>query len=107
MQGADRGEDGGGVWMRRRRRGAVIGTLECGKLDVNGLGECGKAKKFGKKAGKRKFLITDACGQDASVPIKKAGQKIVSHSEIEPETYRPRSKCLSIKLCQEFKHKVV
>ena len=50
MPGADEGEGGGDAWMRRRqRRGADSGTLECGKLDVNGLGECGKAKKFGKK----------------------------------------------------------
>ena len=58
MRGADGGKDGGGAQMRRRRRGADSRTLECGKLDVNGLGECGKAKKFGKKGwAKEDFLL--------------------------------------------------
>ena len=74
---------------------------------MNRFGEYGKAKKFGKKAGKRKFLTTDTCGHDASVAIKKAGQKIVSHPGIEHETGRPRSKCQSIALCKEFEHNVV
>ena len=54
-----------------RWRGADNRTLEYGKLDPNGLGECKKAKKFEKRAGKRKFLTTDTCGQDASLAIKK------------------------------------
>jgi len=58
MQGADRNEDSGGVRVQRRQRGADSGTLECEKLDVNGLGECGKAKKFGKKGqAKGNFLL--------------------------------------------------
>jgi len=48
-------EDGGGARMRWRWWGAGNGTLECGKLDVNGLGECGKAKKFGKKGGQKEI----------------------------------------------------
>ena len=44
--------------MRRRWQGADNGSLEWGKLDVNGLGECGKAKKFGKKGrAKGNFLL--------------------------------------------------
>ena len=40
MRGADGDEDSGGARMRRC---AGSGTLECGKADVNGLGECRKA----------------------------------------------------------------
>jgi hypothetical protein len=79
MRGVDGGEDSGGVWMQwRQRRGVDSGTLECEKLDVNAFGECGKAKKFGKKKGadKRKFLTTDACGQDMSITIKKQVKKM-------------------------------
>jgi hypothetical protein len=47
MQGVDGSEDSGGV--RMQWRGVDIETLECGKLDVNAFGECGKAKKFGKR----------------------------------------------------------
>ena len=47
MRGVDGGEDGEGACMRRWR-GADSGTIEYRKLDVNGLGECGKAEKFGK-----------------------------------------------------------
>ena len=58
MRGANGGKDGGGVRMRRQRRGANNRTLECGKLDVNGLGECGKAKKFRKNwRAKGNFLL--------------------------------------------------
>ena len=71
------------------------------------LGNAGRLRNLEKRAGKRKFLTANTCGQDASVAIKKAGQKIVSHPGIEPETCRPRSKCLSIALCKEFEHKVV
>jgi len=57
MRGANRGKDGRGARMRRWR-GVDSGTLECGKADVNGLGECGKAKKFGKKGrAKGNFLL--------------------------------------------------
>ena len=55
MRGADGGEDGGGEQMRWR--GANSGTLEYGKLGVNGLGECGKAKKFGRKGWAKENLL--------------------------------------------------
>ena len=62
MWGADRGEDGGGARMQRRRqRGANSGTLECRKLDVNGLGECRKAKKFGKKGQAKGNFLLQTC----------------------------------------------
>ena len=71
------------------------------------LGNAGRLRNLEKRASKRKFLTIDTCGQDASVAIKKAGQKVVSHPGVETETCRPRSKCLSITLCKEFEHKVV
>ena len=93
--------------MWQRRRGADSGTLEYEKLDVNGLGECGKAKKFGKKGwAKGNFLLQTRVAKTCLYQ-KKAGQKIVSHPGIKPETCRPKSKYLSIALCKEFEHKVV
>ena len=55
MRGVDRDEDGEGAQIRWRRRGVDNGTPECGKFDVNGLGECGKGKKFGKKGGQKEI----------------------------------------------------
>jgi hypothetical protein len=52
--------DGGRMQQRwnPRMRGVDSGTLQCGKLDVNAFGECGKAKKFGKKGlAKGNFLL--------------------------------------------------
>jgi hypothetical protein len=62
MRGVDGGEDSGGVRMQwRQRRGVDSGTLQCGKLDVNAFGECGKAKKFGKKGLAKGNFILQTC----------------------------------------------
>ena len=106
IRGVDGGEDGGGARMLRWGVGSGQRNPRMWFLDVNGLGE--KEIRMSRKNGGQKEIsdYRHVC-QDASVAIKKIGQKIVSHLGIEPETYRPRSKCLCIALCKEFENKVV
>ena len=75
-------------------------------LDVNGLGEK-EIRMFGKNGSQKEISHYRHVWPRRVCSNKKIGQKIVSHPGIEPETCRPRSKCLSIALCKEFDHKVV
>ena len=85
MRGADGGKDGGGAWMRRRWRGEGNGQWNPRMrfLDVNGLGEK-EIRMFGKNGSQKEISDYRHVCQDASVAIKKIGQKIVSHLGIEP-----------------------